>query len=101
MNRDRAMTLYSDPVFATVCDLEETVRDIERLSHALVLLAAGMDGPEWEPICAIAEIINDRAEEFERMRGELFDLTHPSREAWEKAGGLERWRQIARKPSAA
>ena len=94
MKRDQTISeFYQSPIFDTINGLEKTVREVDHLARAILLIAAGNDSPEWRPIHTIGGLLLDRAEEIEQARVDLFDLTHPLRDKWEKAGGKEKWQK--------
>ena len=101
MKRDQTISeYYQSPIFDTISGLENAVQDINRLAHGLMLLSAGMNGPEWLPVWTMAKIIKDRAVEVEEARVEIFDLTHPAVKEWKDKGGLEAYRNSLKSKAA-
>lgn len=72
--------------FRQVVEMEEPMTVI--LDHALTLasLAETMETDEGRMVQRLAWIIKNHADAAEKLRGELFRLTHPRREHFEHEG---------------
>jgi hypothetical protein len=75
-------------LFGLVCDMEDDVAEARVFADA-VLMVADTDRVEDEARRVFGQIAREilaRCDEIERRRGELFRLTHPNREHFERVG---------------
>ena len=72
--------------FAFVTDMEDDVTAVEQFATALAFIAETLDEAEGAVVQRLALTIKARAKSIEVRRGYLFQLLHPNRDHFEKAG---------------
>lgn len=77
--------LYETGLFKKVCDMEEPLTTVRDLLRGLAYIAETLDEEgEGLAIQRIAWLALREWETTEKLRGEIFHLTHPRREEIEK-----------------
>jgi hypothetical protein len=71
-------------LFEKVCDMEEPMAVIHDLLRALSCIAETLDDDEGMVVVRLTWLALKELEVAEKLRGELFHLTHPRREETEK-----------------
>ncbi|CAK7257260.1 MULTISPECIES: hypothetical protein [unclassified Shinella] len=77
---------YKKGPFRQVADMEVPLATIHDMLRGLALLAEGMDEDYASVVQRIAWYALDQCRAAEKLRGELFHLTHPNRDHFEKEG---------------
>lgn len=79
-------TSYEDGPFRQVSDMENPLAEAVDLLAGIALIAATLDDEEAGPVQRIAWLATDAVKKAEGLRCELFRLTHPRRDHFEKEG---------------
>lgn len=77
---------YQTGPFRKVSDMETPLATVMDLLKAMAMLTETMDGDQAGVVQRLVFIASDACEDAERLRCELFRLTHPKREHFEKVG---------------
>ena len=76
----------SAPAFDLVTGMERPVDEARIFAKALSMIAETIDTDDGSVVQLLAWSIMDRCDRIEKNRGELFHLTHPNRDHFEKVG---------------
>ena len=76
----------SAPAFDLVSGMERPVDEARVFALALAAIAETIDTDDGSIVQLLAWSIMDRCKRIEESRGELFHLTHPNRDHFEKVG---------------
>lgn len=68
--------------YQLACDMEDSLMAVKDFSFALMLLSSSLTADGDRAVARLAVAINDSVCEAERLRGEIFRMTHPDRVAW-------------------
>ena len=68
---------YDVGPFRQVCDMEHPLRVVQDLIAGIAMIGETIGDAEGAAICQIAWIAHGHCKEVEKVRGELFALTHP------------------------
>lgn len=77
---------YAESPFRQVSDMENPLATAMDLIAGIVFITEALDLDEARPIQRIAWLASSAVKEDEGLRGELFKLTHPRRDHFEKEG---------------
>lgn len=77
---------YEVGPFRQVADMETPLTTVEDLLAGIAFIAETLDEEQGSAIQRIAWLAKDHCERANALRGELFKLTHPRREHFEKEG---------------
>lgn len=77
---------YEAGPFWHVSDMETPLATVADILKGLALIAETMDEDHGGVVQRMAWLALDQCNAAERLRGELFRLTHPSRERFEREG---------------
>lgn len=77
---------YAEGPFRQVSDMESPLATAIDLLAGIAFIAETLDPDEAGPIQRIAGLASGAVKEAEGLRGELFKLTHPRRDYFEKEG---------------
>lgn len=77
---------YETGPFRHVSDMENPLATVADILKGLALIAETMDEDHGGVVQRMAWLALDQCKAAERLRGELFHLTHPNREHFEKEG---------------
>lgn len=79
---------YEAGPFRQVCDMERHLSDIEDLACALMFIAETIETEDRTSttVMGLAMMIDEKVKDVEVLRGELFRLTHPRRDHFEREG---------------
>lgn len=79
-------TPYEEGPFRQASDMEIPLATVSDLALALSFVADTLDGNEASVVQRLAMLIHESAEAAEKLRCNLFRLTHPRRDHFEKEG---------------
>ena len=77
---------YTQPPFRQVCDMEDHLATIDDLLLGILYMSAELDNDQGKIISRLAGICQEKYKKAEELRCELFRLTHPNRQHFEKEG---------------
>lgn len=77
---------YATGPFRHVSDMENPLATVADILKGLALIAETIDDDHGGVVQRMAWLALDQCNAAERLRGELFRLTHPRREHFEKEG---------------
>lgn len=77
---------YEAGPFRQVSDMETPLTTVADILHGMALIAETMDDDHGRVVQRMAWLAIEQCNAAERLRGELFHLTHPKREHFEKEG---------------
>lgn len=72
--------------FDAVGNMEIPLVYLEDLCRAVLIMASDSEGEKGGVMCSLMGLAIDKCKTVEKLRGELFRLTHPSRDHFEKEG---------------
>ena len=72
--------------FDAVSNMESPLVYLEDLCRAVLIMASDGEGEEAGVICSLMGLAIDRCKTVEKLRCELFKLTHARRDHFEKVG---------------
>lgn len=79
-------SVETSQAFDLICDMEDPLTIIGDLTDALALIAETMDDDRSSIVQRLAWLAKDQRNAAEKLRGDLFRLTHPRREHFEREG---------------
>jgi hypothetical protein len=77
---------YETGPFRHASDMENPLATVADILHGMALIAETMDDDYGRVVQRMAWLAIEQCNAAERLRGELFHLTHPRREHFEKEG---------------
>jgi hypothetical protein len=78
--------LYTKPPFRQVCEMEDHLATINDLLRGLCRIAETLNEDEGAVVMRLGHLAIRECESAENLRGELFRLTHPNRQHFDKEG---------------
>lgn len=79
-------SLPTSQPYDLICGMEEPLTIIGDLVDAMAFIAETIDGDCSSAVQRLAWLAKDQRDAAEKLRGDLFRLTHPRREHFEREG---------------